>query len=674
MAVMPMQKVGICGMKKDRKAILEKLQSMEIMEISQEIPADEGFDRMDTLQERQQSERNANLADQALNILDQYVPRKQSLLSGLAGKRPVSRRRFEEAVSRSQAVIEAAADLVNMNKKIAENRAEILKADNQIESLKPWMALDVPMNYGGTARTVMLLGMMPAQTALEDVYRLIAEQAPETEAVDVHLLTSDKDAVYLALFCLREEKTRVEDALRAGGFARPSQLTDRTPLETKEALEARKKELGGQIDEIQERIREKADMREQLQLVSDYFRIRREKYEVLGSIPQSGQTFFVSGYVAKPLVAEIEREIGETFGCVVDVEDVGDDEDPPIILVNNGFSSSVEGVLESYSLPGKGEFDPTVIMSFFYVIFFGMMLSDAAYGAILAAGCFVLLKKFPGMSAGMRKSIRMFLYCGISTLVWGVLFGGYFGDVVDTVSRTFFGREVSVPALWFAPLDDPMKLLVYSLGFGIIHLFTGLGIKGYMLVKEGKIKDFFCDVVLWYMLLAGLILMLIPTEIFASIIQTEITFPPALTMLAKILAAAGAAGLILMSGRDSRNPALRLALGAYDLYNITGWLGDILSYSRLLALGLATGVIASVVNQMASIAGKGVVGAIIFAVIFVVGHTLNFGINLLGAYVHTNRLQFVEFFGKFYEGGGKAFRPFRSDTKYVRIQEDGESR
>ena len=332
----------------------------------------------------------------------------------------------------------------------------------------------------------------------------------------------------------------------------------------------------------------------------------------------------------------------------------------------------MEGVLEAFGLPGKGEVDPTRIMFVFYVFLFGMMLSDAAYGLIVFVACAVLLKKFPRMSESMAKSLRMFMYCGISTIVWGVLFGGYFGNIVDIVSEKFFGVTVTVPAVWFMPLNDPMKLLVFSMLFGLIHLFTGLGIKGYMCLRDKRYMDFFCDVVLWYCLLVGLILMLLPSSIFASIAQAHIVLPEPVNLLAKVLAIAGAAGIVLMSGRGRKNPALRLALGAYDLYNITGWLSDVLSYSRLLALGLATGVIASVVNQMAGMLGNGIIGIIGFILIFIVGHTLNLGINLLGAYVHTNRLQFVEFFGKFYDGGGRAFAPFHSDTKYMDIMKEEE--
>ena len=241
---------------------------------------------------------------------------------------------------------------------------------------------------------------------------------------------------------------------------------------------------------------------------------------------------------------------------------------------------------------------------------------------------------------------------------------------MDIVSEKFFGTTVTVPALWFVPLNDPMKLLVYSLLFGVIHLFVGLGIKGYLCLRDGKVLDFFCDVVLWYLLLVGLILMLLPSDIFASIAQTNIVFPGWLNTTAKVLAIIGAVGIVLMSGRENKNPALRVALGAYDLYNITGWLSDVLSYSRLLALGLATGVIASVINQMGSMLPNNVVGVIFFIVIFIVGHALNLAINLLGAYVHTNRLQFVEFFGKFYEGGGRPFAPFKENTKYADVKEE----
>ena len=670
MAVLQMQRISICALKRDRKAILENLQSMGVIEMNQIAGEDDGFDKMDTQNARVGFEKKAQLSENALAILELYAPQKQSLLSSLEGKALVGQKKFNDTVAAKETIIAKADALVAMNKEIAENKANILKLSNQIESLSPWLNLDVPMNYTGTDKVAMLLGTMAADTAPDTVYAKIATHARETDAVDVEIIRTDKDAIYLVVFCLRDDAAAVEEALRAGGFARPSQVADKKPAEKKADLEAEIKKLNNEIEKREEEIRTMASCREELKIIGDYFRMRADKYEILGTLPQSQRTFVVSGYIPVKAVDAVKKAIGEVYDCVIDVEDLKEDEEAPTILKNNGFSSSVEGVLESYGLPHKGEFDPTTIMSFFYVFFFGMMLSDAAYGAIIAVACFVVLKKFPRMGEGMHKSLKMFMFCGISTLVWGILFGGYFGNVVDIVSGTFFGKTVTVPALWFVPLNDPMRLLVYSLAFGVVHLFVGLGIKGYMLLKDGKPLDFFCDVVLWYAFLVGLLLMLIPTDIFASIAQAKITFPPFLNTLAKALAIIGVVGLVLMSGRENKNPALRIALGAYDVYNITGWLSDVLSYSRLLALGLATGVIASVVNQMGSMFGKGIVGIIGFLIVFIVGHTLNLAINLLGAYVHTNRLQFVEFFGKFYEGGGKPFEPFKSDTKYVDIKEE----
>lgn len=670
MAVLQMQRISICALKKDRKAILEKLQSMGVIEMNQIASEDEGFEKMDTMNARLSFEKKAQLTENALAVLETYVPEKHSLLSSLEGKRLIGESEFEQMISGKEQVVAEANEIVGLNKEIAENRAAILKLSNQIEALSPWLALDVPMTDKGTKEVALLLGTMAAGTTEETVYAAIAEHGAQEDMADVHIIHSDKDAVCLAVLCMRAQETAVEEALRASGFARPSQPAEKIPAQRKAELEAEIEKLNMRITKIEEEIRILAEYRERLKAVGDYFRMRAGKYEVLGTIPQSQRTFVVSGYIPQKAVGAVEKGIGEIYDCVIDVEDLKEDEEPPTLLQNNGFSSSMEGVLESYGLPHKGEFDPTTIMSFFYVFFFGMMLSDAAYGAVIAIACFVVLKKYPRMSESMHKSLKMFMFCGISTIVWGVLFGGYFGNVVDIVSQTFFGKTVTIKALWFMPLDDPMKLLVYSLAFGVIHLFAGLGIKGYMLLKEGKVLDFFCDVILWYVFLIGLILMLLPTDIFASIAQTQIVFPPILNTLAKVLAIAGAVGLVLMSGRENKNPVLRIALGAYDIYNITGWLSDVLSYSRLLALGLATGVIASVVNQMGSMFGKGIIGVIGFVIVFIVGHAMNLAINLLGAYVHTNRLQFVEFFGKFYEGGGKPFEPFKSETRYVDIKEE----
>lgn len=670
MAVLQMQRINICALKKNRKAILERLQELGAMEIDIQLEDDSGYAKMDVSNSKATFEKQAQTADRALEILQEYVPEKTGMLASLAGKPLVDKELFEKAARGNDNYIETARRIVALEKKVAEQKANVLKIQNQMEALIPWMGLTVPMSYRGTRKTSVLVGTLPGVCALEDIYGLIAKTAPEVDAVDVQVFSSDKDYTYLAVVCLTKDTQAVEEALRAGGFARPAQVVNKVPAEYQKQLEEEMKASQEEIESLQKEIADNAGSRQDLRLVSDYYRIRAEKYEILGQIPQTENVFALSGYIPACKAEKVAREISEKYDAVVEVEGIKEEEEAPILLKNNRFSESVEGVLASFGLPAKGEIDPTFFTSIFYVFLFGLMLSDAAYGLIIALACGAVLVKFPRMEAGMRKSIQLFFWCGLSTLVWGVLFGGYFGDVVDVVSETFFGHKVTIPALWFVPLNDPMRLLLYSMLFGVIHLFTGLALKGYVCLKDKKYLDFVCDCVLWFCLLIGLLGMLIPSELFAGIAGQQIVFPAAVSTGAKWLAIIGAVGILFMSGRSNKNFGVRIALGAYDLYNITGWLSDVLSYSRLLALGLATGVIASVVNQMGSMAGGSIFGAIVFIIVFIIGHTFNLAINLLGAYVHTNRLQYVEFFGKFYEGGGRAFNPFTTNTKYVDIKEE----
>ncbi len=670
MAVLQMQRISICAMKKNRKAILERLQELGAMEIDIQLEDDSAYKKMDISNSKATFEKQAQTADRALEILQEYVPEKTGMLASLNGKPLIDRELFNKAAKNHDNYLETAHRIVALDKQIAEQKANIQKTQIQMESLVPWMGLSVPLSYTGTRKTSVLIGTIAGAQSLEALYSLLAKYAPDVDAVDVQVIYTDKDYTYLAVVCLTKDVQVVEEALRAGGFSKPAQSVNKVPAEYQKELQTEADTAERQIESLKKEIGEYAGSRQDLRMVSDYCRIRAEKYEILGQLPQTENTFALSGYVPSYQADRVVKEFSERYDAVVETEAIKEEEVPPVLLKNNAFSESVEGVLASFGLPGKGEMDPTFFTSVFYVFLFGLMLSDAAYGLIVALACGILLVKCPRMATNLRKSIKLFFWCGISTLVWGIMFGGYFGDVVDVVSETFFGHKVTIPALWFVPLNDPMRLLLYSMLFGVIHLFTGLALKGYMCIKDGRYMDFLCDCVLWFLLLVGLIGMLLPTELFAGIAGQQIYFPEALKAAVKWMAIIGAVGIVLMSGRANKNFGVRIALGAYDLYGMTSWLSDVLSYSRLLALGLATGVIASVVNQMGSMGGRSIIGVILFIVVFLIGHTFNIGINLLGAYVHTCRLQYVEFFGKFYEGGGKAFEPFTLKTKYVDIKEE----
>ena len=640
-----MQRISICAMKKNRKAILEELQSLGVLEIDA-AELDPELKTMDTMNARMIFEKNASLCDQAIEILDEFSKEKESMLASLAGKPLIGRKQEEEAIRDQEEILKSAREILGYRKKLTENSAAVVKIEQQEAALAPWLNLDIPMNSQGTAKAAVLVGSIDGNVTLDQVYSQLAVDAPQLEAFDIQEISNDAGKLSLVVVCLKTQAQEMEEALRMQGFARPAQLVSEVPAQELENLKNEVVRIQEESEQIREQIRNLHDRKNSLQLVSDYFRIRAQKYEVLGQLRQSESTFFVTGYLPKKQVPAMEKR------------------------QNSRFGAAGEGVLAAFGLPGKGEIDPSTIMTACYVFLFGLMLSDAAYGLIVFAVCLGVLLKFPRMESGMQKSIRLFMYCGLSTLFWGVMFGGYFGDFIDVFSRVYLHKPVTVKPVWFAPLNEPMRLLVFSMLFGLIHMFLGMGLKGYMLIRDKKYLDFFCDVVLWFMLLMGLILIFIPSSMFRSISQMDLNLPSAVIQVGKWMAIIGAVGILFMSGRDKKNPFLRLALGAYDLYNITGWVSDILSYSRLLALGLATGVIASVMNQMGSMLGDSIFGWIVFILVFVIGHTFNLLINLLGAYVHTCRLQYVEFFGKFFEGGGKEFHPFRENTKYVDIKED----
>ena len=489
--------------------------------------------------------------------------------------------------------------------------------------------------------------------------------------VYLEIFGRERGRTYLGILCGRDEESRVRELLGSRGFvSAPGGGQGETPAGEIQRLKAASRRNRDRILGCRQEIGKMQGRREELERTEDYFRVRAQKYRVLGELWQSRTVFFLEGYVPEAAAEKVKARILERFAAQVEIRDPEAGEQPPVLLKNGRIAESVQGVLESFGLPCRGETDPTAVMWLFYVFFFGMMLADAAYGFLVAASCGILLLRFRGMPEAWRRSVKLFFWCGISTLIWGVLFGSYFGDALDVAAEAFWGvrlpeGESLLPAVWFAPIQDPMKMLLYAMLFGLIHLLTGLAIRGLRYLREKRYGDFFCQVVLWYVLLAGLLLLLLPGEIFRFVTGIRLDFPLALTAAGKILAAAGALGILLFAGRRAKNPAVRLALGAYELYGVTGWLGDVLSYSRLLALGLATGVIASVINQMGVMLGP--VG---FFVVFLAGHLLNLAINLLGAYVHTCRLQYVEFFGKFYEGGGRPFAPFAQETKYVEIKEE----
>ena len=329
--------------------------------------------------------------------------------------------------------------------------------------------------------------------------------------------------------------------------------------------------------------------------------------------------------------------------------DPAEGEDVPVLLQNNRFASPFESIIGSYGYPRYGSFDPTFIVAIFYSLIFGMIMQDVGYGLLLTLGCPLLIRKM-NPKKSTKQLLQAFTICGVSTIVFGVLFGGYFGDLPHQLAVNFFGADADALnhlALLFNPVENNTGFLILTLAVGGIHMVVGMLIRAYMLAKRGDLFAAIFDVGSWIVLFAGLLLLL---------------FSPS---VGKIVALCGAAMLVLTQGRHSKNIFGKIFGGIYSLYNIIGYMSDLLSYSRIFALGLSGAIIGQVMNILGTLSGGGFFGFIILIVIFLVGHGLNLALSMISCYVHTARLQYIEFFGKFYEEGGRPFAPATVNTKYT---------
>ncbi len=557
--------------------------------------------------------------------------------------------------------------ILALSKDMSEKKAEVVKCNQQIDILEPWKSLDVSLDLSGTECTSIFIGALPGSWTQDGIYAKLAGVLP----VDVDVISGSKDQTCIMVVAPKENRDPVNAALRGIGFVYPSVSCSHTPVEEKEILLKEIEKLEAGVEKDAEEVRSYAGYKDRIRFFEDYQRIREEKYSVVNSIPQSEHTFVFTGFTPEACVPGIEKALAD-YDVVIEVTEPAKKDDVPVVLKNNKFSESVQGPVESYSLPGKYEIDPSFIISLFYFIFFGFMLSDAAIGLLLFVATFIILKTHPNMETQLKRNVKLFMFGGLGAVFWGVMFGSYFGDMIPVIAEEFFGKTITISPLWLDMMDDPMTVLTFSMALGNIHIFTGMGIAGYQAIKRKDYMTLIFDVICWYLILGGLIVELLSTQMMMNILMggRDPIFSATAGTVGLIVAGVGAVGVLLFSGRSSKSVGKRLLKGAYAIYGITSYLSDILSYSRLLALGLATGVICSVANMLGTMFGSGVLKILIYLIVFVVLNAINIGINTLGAYVHSNRLQYVEFFGRFYDGGGRPFEPYSIKTKYYKFKEN----
>lgn len=653
MAKLKMKKIELIALLTDSKKIIELLQRRGVVEICSNT--DEELTGTNVTAIVGEFEKFRSTANQALDIINKYAPENMSLTDVFGGRVEVEKHAFGKEAMKLEKIMNIAGEIIRNNRIITDAQTETQQLVAKCDMLRSWLSLDVPLNFKGTDTTTAFIGTVPFAVSAEE----LESQFPEGASVEV--ISVSKEQTNLFVICSNDISNETEDILRKRSFIPVSDGEKATPAELNERMTKRCSELEIRTENAIESIKSYAKDRRELEFAVDYLSMRKDKYEILSDLGFTESTFVLTGYIPEKYMNSLEKEINSKFTASILFSDPDEEEDVPVLLENNRFSSPVEGITKMYSLPGKSDVDPTPVMSFFYYLFFGMMLSDAGYGLVMLIGTTIALKKFK-LETSMKKTLTMFRNCGISTVIWGALFGSWFGDIVQVVGREFFNKDIGSIALWFQPLDDPIKLLLYSFALGILHLFLGVAVSFKMSWDDGKKLDAILDTVPIYLTILGV------APLAAGILTTV---PSALKTIGMYVMIAGVVLLVLTSGRSSKSIFGKFFGGLYALYNTaTGYLSDILSYSRLLALGLATGSIASVINLIGTMPENKVIKLILLIVVFTIGHIANLAINLLGAYVHTDRLQFVELFSKFYTGGGREFNPLTVNTKYIKFKEE----
>ncbi|MCI6012301.1 MAG: V-type ATP synthase subunit I [Firmicutes bacterium] len=657
MSIVKMQKVAVIGLDTRKKELMSRLMDFGAVELTDQAEKleDELWKNAVVRDENQEEvsrlEGKISRAEQALEIIEKYDP----------GRKPLFKTRREVDRTRAEAVLEKQEDaekkieaVLHLNERLHQNAEGMNRIDSDRLALGPWSSYDLPLEVRETRQCVMHMGVLPVSHDPGETGRQLEETAGE---VVFRLAGSDRDFHYIAFLTTREKEEEAVSLLKQKGFSETSfHGFSGTVKENLERLSRQRAALEAASHGIEAEIAEKACLREEIEEYCDMMTVEADKEKIRTRLLKTRRTFFLEGWIPAGCT-EKAAAILEENGCYYAFRDPEEGEDVPVVLNNSSFFTPFESITEMYSLPDYHGFDPTSIFALFYAIFFGMMLSDAGYGIVMAVICFVVLKKYP-LEGNMYKMIKLFFYCGISTTFWGAMFGGWFGNIVEVVSSTFAGHTVTLPPIWFNPIEDPMTLLIFSLALGIIHIFIGMGIKAYMQIRDGHWFDAVCDEGFWYLTILGLIGWLGGGTVAAGLVSAG-----------KWMTIIGAAGLLLTGGRHNKGFG-KITGGLGNIYNITSYLSDILSYARILALGLATGVIAQVVNTMGGLFGGGIGGAIALIIIFIIGHVFNLAINALGAFIHSSRLQYIEFFGKFYEDGGEPFDPFRRKTRYIKIAQN----
>ena len=635
-----MKHLRLLGMESEREALLKAMQDMECVEISSIDGSEEalktGFAKPDdkALMSAQEASRAYRTA---LASLDRFAPEKKGMFRKRQG---VSRAAFFSAESEENA--RTAAETINKDtRRLGEIESERTKNEALRATLAPWLTVDAPP--GGADGALAVFFGTAGLNVTDDALKALADSLDGL--LTWQQASSDRSLRYLLVMCHGSVKERALSALRDLGFSTVSfRGMTGTAKENDKALAENLATLEKERQEIEQRIAGLGGKREALLEASDRAAIALRREEAKSRLVGTDKVFLLEGWLPADRCAEIEKTL-KPFTCAIETREPTEDEYPqvPVQLKNNKLTQPLNMVTEMYSLPAYGTLDPNPLMAPFFILFYGIMMADMGYGLLMMIASVIISKKYrPKGTSGELFSLLGL--CGISTFIMGALTGGFFGDfLTQLVAIVRPGTVFALPKL-FDPLDDLTMILIGSMALGMVQIVTGMAISLIEKCKRKKFLDAFFEEITWWIVFIGIALLALGKG--AAVLYVGC----ALVLLGPIVQGKGWGKLTGVFG---------------SLYNhVTGYFGDILSYTRLMALMLAGSVIAQVFNMLAAMPGN----VIAFIIISMLGNAMNFGLNLLGCYVHDLRLQCLEFFNKFYVDGGKPFRPMTLDTEYVDLQ------
>ena len=655
MAIVKMKRLRVIALAAQRDELLQRLLHAGCVEVT-EPQAELSDPEWTALLKRDTSalsdvKARQNAVNSALEALQKYAPEKRGLF--------IHRRSIREKEFMSDAAMNAAlhsAGEINARvQRISQLYTQENRLTGQRTSLTPWSGLDLPLNTGGTEHARVSFHTCPAAVELTEVRQALAQAAPSAELFPV---SADRELQYLLLMCHRIESETVTETVRPWSFSTVTFKDMSGPAaENIARIDRELEDIRARRDKTAEEIAAMAPCRRDLQVCADRLTTELSKESAKEKLLTNGTVVFLEGWVTEPGIPKAEAEMLK-FACAWETAEPLEEEEPPILLHNPKWMTPINMVTEMYALPAYRGIDPNPLIFWFFLFFFGFMFADVAYGIIIWAVSFIIWKSYKPKGT-MGYMFRLGQYMGISTFICGVFTGGFFGDVIPKVAEQMFGIPLEGLPQWLQtfsngiivnPINDPMTTLILAVVIGVVQLVFGQCIHIYMGFRDGTAVDSLLDVVPWWLFFASIGLVVAGQPWWWILVGCVI--------------------LIATQGHTKRGFFGKLLGGVASLYDVTSWLSDILSYSRLMALMLATSVIASVMNTLGTLGGLSVGGIILFVAVFIIGHVFNVGVNIIGTYVHAARLQYLEFFGKFYEEGGQAFQPMTYNTKYVDIIEE----